>query len=1111
MSDKRNSYSVNTMSSDVSSTKDNESDLSFADKTDNGGIRFADGERTDGISVPGRVKRRLSFHGSNRDDDLFTIRERVQPEVVLPTVFKTISHEVEIRSEHQLEIDPTASKFARVTYHTDEPEKLVVDFDTDLTYGLSAAQLLTRRKQFGSNVQSKPPNRLLKKIFMYFFGGFGVLLLGGGILCIISWKPLGNPDPAISNLILGIILLFVFCFQALFNFFQDYSSSRVMDSIHNMIPVETLVVREGNIDQVDSKSLVPGDVIKFGTGVKVPADVRIVEASPDLAFDRSILTGESDAVPATARSDQPHSNYLESSCIAMQGTFVVSGSGKGIVVTTGDSTIFGTIAKLTSKPKKGLTPMQWEILRFVLITTSIVLILVVLIIILWCAWLRKDHKGWISVSGLIVDIVAVAVAFIPEGLPIALTTCLIITASKMRQSKILCKTLSTVETLGSVSVLAFDKTGTLTKNNMTVTDVCKGEIEESLADSKSETSGESEYVDALTNHFLTISSLCNDATVSRTGALNGNATDKAIFTYTDALKPRWELEQKWNSRFQLAFNSKDKYMANLLDANCSFQLPEKTWSQIGITLPLGDEENFSLLTVKGAPDILLKSCTSVLQRDGDDGVVVKDMDDNILQNIKAVQQKWSNEGKRVIMLASKMVRPSTIDFTNRFSASEKLREESSCGMTLVGMLGIEDPPRKNIDVVLGQLRDAGVKIVMITGDFELTGLSIAKQVGIVSGNVDRYQDVVAATTKEIDTSDLSPIPRAVSIVGTDMNTMTDVEWARVVRYEELVFTRTTPEQKLMIIKQFQSHGHIIGMTGDGINDSPSLKQADIGISLIDASDIAKEASDIILMNNTGAEDELFKSIVDALEYGRLVFENLRKTIGYLLPAGTYAELWPVLMNVIFGMPQMLLSFLMIVICCVTDCAGAIILAYEPSERNLLHKKPRCITKEKLVDWKLFLHSYFTIGTYYCFTSFLVAFINLSRKGYKFSDFSLSYGTYEDLSKVEDYINTSSSIYFVNLVIMQLFNLFAMRTRYLSVFQHLPMKNKYLFIVIPFALAATFIVNYIPAIHSALGTAQVPVEYYFIAVGFGAIVVVYDELRKWNNRKHPKSILAKIAW
>lgn len=1109
MSDK-NEYLSNTVSTETSFTKDDESALSFAnDKTDTDRIRFADGERADGVSVPGRARRRLSFHSLSRDDDLFTIRERVQPDVVLPTVFKTISHDVENTSLTQNELDPTTSKFAGINYHTDDPEKLVVDFGTDMTYGLSGPQLSIRRKEFGFNVQSKPPSRLLKKIFMYFFGGFGVLLLTGGILCIISWKPLGNPDPAVSNLILGIILLFVFMFQAMFNFFQDFSSSRVMDSIHNMIPIETLVVREGSTEQVDSKLLVPGDIIRFGTGVKVPADVRIVEASPELAFDRSILTGESNATPATARSDPPHSNYLESNCIAMQGTFVVSGSGKGIVVATGDNTIFGTIAKLTSKPKKGLTPMQWEILRFVFMTSSIIVTLVIIIIILWCTWLNKDHNGWLTVSGLIVDIVAVAVAFIPEGLPIALTTCLIITATQMRKSKILCKTLSTVETLGSVSVLCFDKTGTLTKTNMTVTDIFKGNEETAVGGLKFESS-EDDDPDALTNHFLTICSLCNDTTTSKDGTLNGNATDKAVFQYVDAITPRWELEQKWSSRFQIAFNSKDKYMANLLDANSSYQLSEKSWSQIGIDLPIGAEESYSLLTVKGAPDILLGNCTSMLQRSGEDGVAVGDIDFEMLTNVKKIQQKWSREGKRVIMLASKMVKPSTIDFTDRFEATEKLREEISDGMTLVGLLGIEDPPRKNIDVVLGKLRDAGVKIVMITGDFELTGLSIAKQVGIVTGNVDTYQDVVANTAKG-DPDDTSPIPRAVSIIGSDLNTLTDEEWARIIRYEELVFTRTTPEQKLMIIKQFQKHKHIIGMTGDGINDSPSLKQADIGISLIDASDIAKEASDIILMNNTGAEDELFNSIIDALKYGRLVFENLRKTIGYLLPAGTYAELWPVLMNVIFGMPQMLLSFLMIIICCITDCTGAIILAYESNERNLLQKKPRSITKEKLVDWKLFLHSYFTIGTYYCFTSFIVAFLNLTRRGYKFSDFSLSYGTYEDLPHVEDYINMSSSIYFVNLVIMQLFNLFAMRTRYLSIFQHSPMKNKYLFVVIPLALGVTFIVNYIPAINSSLDTAQVPVEYYFIAIGFGALVLTYDELRKWCNRKYPHGPLAKIAW
>lgn len=1078
-------------------------------------IKFSDTEHPSGKNGS-KLNRRLSIHSLAKSErsDLFTIRERVNPEVILPTAFRTVSHHVENEIENEAKPNTTASKFVGVTFHLDPYEKVIANLGTDLTYGLSDSQSQKILKERGLNVQSKPPNRLLKKLFMYFFGGFGALLLTGGILCIIAWKPLGNPSPAISNLILGIILLVVFILQAMFNFFQDFSSSRVMDSIHNMIPTETLVTRGGKVSQIDSKYLVPGDIIKFSTGLKIPADVRICEATPELSFDRSILTGESNAIPATYHADTANSNYLESTSIAMQGTFVLSGSGKGVVVATGDNTIFGTIAKMASRPKKGLTPMQWEILRFVLLTTGIIVVLVVLIVILWCAWLRKDHKGWLSVSGLIVDIVSIAVAFIPEGLPIALTTCLIITASKMRKSKILCKSLSTVETLGSVSVLCFDKTGTLTKNDMMVTDVCKGITTEVCNTPKEKASLESEEsLHPMSSHFFTIASLCNDGFVDGNGEINGNATDKAILRYTEDKHHREDLERPWNGVFDIAFNSKDKYMAKLLKPNPDVQSLEKTWADVGMEVPQTETNLISLLTVKGAPDILMENCTYILEQHGAWGTKTKSIDDETKSTIKGIQQEWSRSGKRVILLASKLINQNRVNFDDRFLATQTLREEISTDLTFVGMFGIEDPPRKNADKVVRQLRDAGIKIAMITGDYELTGLSIAKQIGIVSGKIDYYPDVVslAARDSSSNNQETTSIDAAVSISGPDLNLLTEAEWARVIRYDELVFTRTTPEQKLLIIKEFQKNKQIIGMTGDGINDSPSLKQADVGISLVNASDIAKEASDLILMSDGEQEDELFLSIIEALKFGRLVFENLRKTIGYLLPAGTYAELWPVLMNVIFGMPQMLSSFLMIIICCVTDCAGAIIIAYEPSEKNLLKKKPRSITKEKLVDWKLFLHSYFTIGTYYCFVSFLLAFLNLTRRGFKFSQFSLSYGTYESLPNVENYVNMSSSIYFVNLVMMQFFNLCAMRSRYLSIFTHSPLMNKRIFFVIPFALGVTFIINYIPAIHTSLGTSQVPVEYYFISFGFGCTVLIYDELRKLCNRKYPNGCLAKIAW
>lgn len=1062
----------------------------------NPGIKFAPEVKTGKPSLSHH--RRLSVHSLSKsvEEGLFSIREKVPAEHVIPGVYKTISHRVENEIEGNGNLDYAASKFTGVSYHTDPSEDLAAKLHSDLKHGLSRSEYDAKLKAHGLNKQLKPPKRLLKKLFTYFFGGFGALLLCGGILCIICWKPLGEPDPAIANLILGIILLAIFVLQALFNFFQDYSSSRVMDSIHNMIPSKCLVVRSGKLETVDSEVLVPGDIVKFTVGDKVPADLRIIDVSGDLSFDRSILTGESKAIAATNQQDEKGANYLESTCIGMQGTFVVSGSGMGLVVATGDNTIFGSIAKLTSHPKKGLTPMQWEILRFVILTTLIILALVVLVIILWCVWLRKDHPDWISVLNLIVDIVSIAVAFIPEGLPIALTTCLIITANEMRKSKILCKSLAVVETLGSVSVLCFDKTGTLTKNAMVVTNILQG----MAAKFSGEESAESEFDldNSSCEHFFTIASLCNDAVISDNGQIVGNATDKAILQFAEKHQTRGFFSKYWDCKFELAFNSKDKFMARLLEPT----LPQTSWSHIGAVIPQGFEDKFDFLTVKGAPDVLLGNCKYVLGANARE----EEMDADTRNKILRVQQEWSRHGKRVILLALKLVPKKKLSLSDRVGTTRTLKDEVADNLTLVGLLAIEDPPRRGVRRVIEKLRAAGIKTVMITGDYELTGVSIAKQVGIISGNVDTCAELNGCKTE-----DLGPIDRAISVTGSDLKVLSEDQWTQLIRYQELVFTRTTPEQKLLIIKQFQKHKQIIGMTGDGINDSPSLKQADVGISLINASDVAKEASDLILLDDSEFEDALFNLIIDALKYGRLVFENLRKTVGYLLPAGTYAELWPVLLNVIFGMPQMLSLFLMIIICCITDCANAVTLAYETNERNLLAKKPRSVTHEKLVDWKLLLHSYFIVGTFYTFTSMLLAFLNLQRHGYRFSQFDLSYGSYENLPNVDTYINMSSLIYFVNLVIMQLFNLFAMRSRYSSVFQQSPLKNKWIFVSMPFALAATFIINYIPAIQNAMDTSQVPVEYYFISVGFGAVVLAYDELRKLWIRKHPGGFLARISW
>lgn len=1040
--------------------------------------------------------KRVSLH---RRISEISLQEKGPPETVLPIAFKTLSHRIEDAVDGEL--DSNAKQFADKTWHTTDPGTVAAFFHSNLATGLNDSQLAEALKKYGPNIQLKPPSGMLRKVFMYFFGGFGVLLMLGGVLCCIAWKPLGQP-PAIANLVLGVALFIVFLAQAAFNFVQDFTSSRVMDSINSVMPSDCRLIRNGQTTNSLAKNLVPGDVVLLEMGLKVPADVRIFEHALDLAFDRSVLTGESKPVPASIKTDLKGTNYLTSSCIAMQGTFCVTGSGKGIVVATSDSTVFGQIARISSIPKHGLSPLQKEVLRFVLITVSIIIVLVVLICILWGAWLRKLYPDWISVPTLIVDIVSVAVAFIPEGLPIALTTCLIITASVMRNKQILCKSLSVVETLGSVSVLCSDKTGTLTKNKMFVTDATLGITDLSMFFERDVEKQEDKIQDLDgVSQLHAVSALCNTATFDprtvhlplKDRVIHSNATDQAIFRFAELVSSTADIKDDWQLKGELSFNSKSKFMAQLYQARTT---------EAARAVSVGPDSLY--FTIKGAPDILLSRCTHYLS--GNDKVFILDV---AKQHISNIQKRWANQGKRVVLLGSRILpnnRPQGF-WENSDLITEYPTSVSNSDVTLVGLIGITDPPKDDIFQVVETLREAGIRLAMVTGDFELTAVAIARLCGIVTKNhVDNAGDLLGNQI-----SSEGSIEKAVVVTSTDLLVLTDEQWKILTRYTEIVFARATPEQKLRIVEKFQAAGNIVGMTGDGINDAPSLKKADVGIAMAEGSDVAKEASDLVLLAS-------FSSIIDALLYGRLVFENLRKTIAYLLPAGTYAELWPVLLNVIFGLPQALSSFNMILICCLTDCAGAITLAYESPERNLLKKQPRSISGERLVDYKLFLHSYFTIGTYYAFTSMLVCFLNFQRKGIPFSKLTLSYGTFTNVSAddVAAIGNISSAVYFINLVFMQFFNLMAVRTRTLSIFQHPPVlnpltRNHLMFFSIMFSIGVTFFFNYIPWFNTSVGTAHAPVEYYFIAVGFGAVVLIYDEIRKYFVRTYPNGLAAKLAW
>ncbi|KAI9641498.1 hypothetical protein NHQ30_010307 [Ciborinia camelliae] len=991
-------------------------------------IQYADLES--GVKVSSPLERRNSRNSRGSiDQDSLSIRPHRRSSIelssALPIQYRTVSFQISESKEKnaaevQLAKKSAAKELADLDWHLITPDEVLKRLSTSTSQGLSKEQVNRKLSHYGKNTPSHPPTHLFRTILGYFFKGFGSILLLGAILVFISWKPLGEP-PAQANLALAIVLLAVFFIQAAFNGWQDWSSSRVMASITTMLPDNCLLLRDGARVTVVASDIVPGDVLYIKAGNKLPADVRFIEMSSDAKFDRSILTGES--LPLSGMVNNTDENYLETKCIGLQGTHCITGSGIGIVVATGDTTVFGRIAKLTNTPKTGMTTLEREVSNFVLVIVSIMVTMIVLVIIIWAAYLRKSHPDWINVPTLIVDCVSVAIAFIPEGLPIALTASLTITANIMRKNKILCKSLKTVETLGAVSVICSDKTGTLTKNKMFVTECSIG------SNSMTPQSARDEMISSGRNNTAIsqmrfIAGLCNSGEFDAgtinlplsERKINGDATDQAVLRFSESLGPVSELRNMWRKTFELAFNSKNKYMIRTLalteDSGLAYALPDAEAASF-----CSDD---TLLTIKGAPDILIERCSRYTTIDGDS----KDLDDDILRKINELKNGWSAEGRRVILLARKIIKKDELRTTPDSSHFEnEISSHARSGLTLVALVGIVDPPRDEIPSVVSILRRAGIRFFMVTGDFALTAQAIATECGIITNLPSMVKDISALTRNKVsesssrcenekqDTAIISTHITSIVLSGPEMITLNDYQWDQLCKYSEIVFARTTPEQKLRIVREFQKRDEIVAMTGDGVNDAPSLKAADVGIALGSGSDIAIEAADMVLL-------ESFSAVVEAVQYGRVVFDNLKKTIAYLLPAGSFSEFWPVMTNVAFGLPQILSSFLMIIICCFTDCAAATVLAYETPEADVLLRKPRNTKTDRLVDWQLIMQAYGFIGVLETLSSFAMSYWYLQRCGIPFKDLWFGYGNLPP-NIDQDYYNArlaeASSIYFVNLV------------------------------------------------------------------------------------------------
>ncbi|KAM7359513.1 sodium/potassium-transporting ATPase subunit alpha isoform 1-T1 [Cochliomyia hominivorax] len=973
-----------------------------------------------------------------------------------------------------------------IDYHKITPEELYQRFQTHPENGLSHAKAKENLERDGPNALT-PPKQTPEwvKFCKNLFGGFAMLLWIGAILCFVAYsiQASTSEEPSDDNLYLGIVLSAVVIVTGIFSYYQESKSSKIMESFKNMVPQFATVIREGEKLTLRAEDLVLGDVVEVKFGDRIPADIRIIEAR-NFKVDNSSLTGESE--PQSRGPEFTHENPLETKNLAFFSTNAVEGTAKGVVISCGDHTVMGRIAGLASGLDTGETPIAKEIHHFIHLITGVAVFLGVTFFVI--AFILGYH--WLDA---VIFLIGIIVANVPEGLLATVTVCLTLTAKRMASKNCLVKNLEAVETLGSTSTICSDKTGTLTQNRMTVAHMWfDNQIIE--ADTTEDQSGV--QYDRTSPGFKALSriaTLCNRAEFKggQEGVpilkkeVSGDASEAALLKCMElALGDVMNIRKRNKKIAEIPFNSTNKY-------------------QVSIHETEDPSDPRYLLVMKGAPERILERCATIFINGKE-----KVLDEEMKEAFNNAYMELGGLGERVLGFCDFMLPSDKYPTGFKFNTDDVNFPIDN--LRFVGLMSMIDPPRAAVPDAVAKCRSAGIKVIMVTGDHPITAKAIAKSVGIISEGNETVEDI--AQRLNIPVSEVNPREAKAAVVhGAELRDVSSDQLDEILRYHtEIVFARTSPQQKLIIVEGCQRMGAIVAVTGDGVNDSPALKKADIGVAMgIAGSDVSKQAADMILL------DDNFASIVTGVEEGRLIFDNLKKSIAYTLTSNI-PEISPFLAFILCDIPLPLGTVTILCIDLGTDMVPAISLAYEAAEADIMKRPPRDPFNDKLVNSRLISMAYGQIGMIQAAAGFFVYFVIMAENGFlplklfgirkmwdskAVNDLTDSYGqewTYRDRKTLE---YTCHTAFFISIVVVQWADLIICKTRRNSIFQQ-GMRNWALNFGLVFETILAAFLSYCPGMDKGLRMYPLKLVWWFPAIPFALAIFTYDETRRFYLRRNP---------